>query len=156
MRDPRAPDNWQGTLPVTSRYTFGLAGERFFRALKEQGQIFGTYCPACNHTYVPAQIYCERCLAELTDWQDIGLIGEVYTFTLLHINLDGSPKAEPEIIAFVRMGDGGLVHRLGNISIEDISIGMQVQAVLKPQPERQGSILDIIYFEPVGSQSSNP
>ena len=92
-RDPRGPDNWQGTLPVTSRYTFGLAGERFFRALQEQGQILGTYCPTCDHTYVPAQIYCERCLAELTDWRDMGLLGEVYSFTLLFVNLDSSPKS---------------------------------------------------------------
>jgi uncharacterized protein len=148
-RDARAPDNWQGTLPVTSRYTYGLAGERFFRALQEQGQILGTYCSSCDHTYVPAQIYCERCLAELTDWRDMGLVGQVHSFTLLYVNLDGSPKSEPEIIAFVRMGDGGLIHRLGNISIEDISIGMHVKAVFRPQSERQGSILDINFFEPV-------
>jgi uncharacterized OB-fold protein len=148
-RDARAPDNWQGTLPVTNRYTYGLAGERFFRALQEQGKILGTYCSSCDHTYVPAQIYCERCLAELTDWRDMGLVGQVHSFTLLYVNLDGSPKSEPEIIAFVRMGDGGLIHRLGNISIEDISIGMHVKAVFRPQSERQGSILDINFFEPV-------
>jgi uncharacterized OB-fold protein len=148
-RDARAPDNWQGTLPVTNRYTYGLAGERFFRALQEQGKILGTYCSSCDHTYVPAQIYCERCLAELTDWRDMGLVGQVHSFTLLYVNLDGSPKSEPEIIAFVRMGDGGLIHRLGNISIEDISIGIHVKAVFRPQSERQGSILDINFFEPV-------
>ena len=31
-RDPKAPVAWQGDLPVTNRYTYGLAGERFFRA----------------------------------------------------------------------------------------------------------------------------
>jgi uncharacterized OB-fold protein len=148
-RDPRAPVNWQGTLPVTNRYTFGLAGERFFRALQEEGRILGTYCPSCNHTYVPAQSFCERCLAELEDWRDIGLIGDVHTYTLLQFNLDDSQKPEPEIIAFVKMGDGGLVHRLGNVSIEDVCIGMRVQAVLKSRSERQGSILDILFFEPV-------
>jgi len=147
-RDPQAPDNWQGTLPVTNRYTFGLAGERFFKALQEDGQILGTYCSSCNHTYVPAQSYCERCLAELDDWRNIGLMGEVYCFTVLHVNLDDSAKSEPEIVAFVRMGDGGLVHRLGNVSIADVSIGMRVQAVLKSRTERQGSILDILFFEP--------
>jgi uncharacterized OB-fold protein len=145
---PQAPQSWQGTLPVTNRYTFGLAGERFFKALQEDGQILGTYCPSCNHTYVPAQSFCERCLAELDDWHDMGLIGEVYTFTSLQVNLDGSPKSEPELIAFIKMGDGGLVHRLGNILVEDVSIGMRVQAVLKPASDRQGSILDIVYFEP--------
>jgi uncharacterized protein len=150
--NPQAPDNWQGTLPVTNRYTFGLAGERFFRALQEQGQILGTYCPTCDHTYVPAQSFCERCLAELDDWREIGLIGEVYCFTSLHVNLDGSPRFEPEIIAFVRMGDGGLVHHLGNVPFEEVSIGMRVQAVLKPSSERQGSILDILFFKPVSVQ----
>jgi hypothetical protein len=148
-RDPRAPEKWQGNLPVTNRYTFGLAGERFFKTLKEKGQILGTYCPSCNHLYVPAQSYCERCLAELHDWREIGLLGEVFTYTLLHANLDGSQKDEPEIVAFVKMGDGGIVHRLGNVVIEDVHIGMQVQAVLKPGIDRQGSILDILFFEPV-------
>ena len=87
--------------------------------------------------------------AKLDDWRDMGLVGQVHSFTLLYVNLDGSPKSEPEIIAFVRMGDGGLIHRLGNISIEDISIGMHVKAIFRPQSERQGSILDINFFEPV-------
>ena len=76
------------------------------------------------------------------------MMGEVYCFTVLHVNLDDSAKSEPEIVAFVRMGDGGLVHRLGNVSIADVSIGMRVQAVLKSRTERQGSILDILFFEP--------
>jgi len=150
-RDPHAPDNWQGSLPVTNRYTYGLAGERFFRALKENGQITGTYCSACNHTYVPAQTYCERCLAELDDWRDIGLVGEVHTYTILHVDLDGSQKPKPEIIAFVRMGDGGLVHRLGNVLPDEVDFGMRVRAILKPPAERQGSILDILYFEPAAA-----
>ena len=32
----------------------------------------GSYCPDCDHTYVPATVFCERCLGELTDWRDIG------------------------------------------------------------------------------------
>jgi uncharacterized OB-fold protein len=148
-RNHNAPDSWQGDLPVTNRYTFGLAGERFFRALQEEGRILGAHCPACDVTYVPAQSYCERCLAALDDWRDVGLTGEVYSFTRLHVNPDGSPRDEPEIIVFVRLGDGGLVHRIGNTPFEEVSIGMQVRAVLKPRSERQGSILDILFFEPV-------
>jgi hypothetical protein len=147
-RNPNAPVSWLGSLPVTSRYSYGLAGERFFRTLKENGQITGTYCPTCDHTYVPAQSFCERCLEELNEWRDIGLVGEVHTYTILYTNLDGSHKAEPEIIAFVRLGDGGIIHRLGNVLPDDVDFGMRVHAILKPPDERQGSILDILYFEP--------
>ena len=51
---PDAPSAWSGTLPVTNRYTLGLAGERFFRAFKDEGRIYGTYCQECDVTYVPA------------------------------------------------------------------------------------------------------
>ena len=37
--DKNAPKAWYGDLPVTSRYTFGIAGERFFREIQENGVI---------------------------------------------------------------------------------------------------------------------
>ena len=147
-RDPLAPHTWQGSLPVTNRYTFGLAGERFFREIKERGRILGTHCSNCNHTYVPAASFCERCLDELDDWIDVGTIGELITYTLLSINYDGSPRTTPELVAFIRLGDGGLIHRLQGINFEEVFIGMQVEAVFRPPDERQGSIVDIAHFKP--------
>jgi len=148
-RDPNAPTSWRGNLPVTSRYTFGLAGERFFRAIKDEGRILGTRCPECEITYVPATLFCERCMAELTEWVDVGDTGEVHTYTVLFEDLDGNPLPEPEIVAFVRMGDGGLVHRLAEVEPDELYIGMMVRPVFKPPEERVGSILDILYFRPL-------
>lgn len=149
MRDSRSPEKWYGDFPVTNRYTFGLAGEKFYRSLKDDGKIMGTYCPNCDHTYVPAAIFCERCFAELCDWVDVGIIGELHTFTLLYVNLDGSIKNEPQVIGFVKMGDGGLIHLIGEIHPEEIQIGMQLRAKLKPKKDRVGAISDIEYFYPV-------
>jgi len=143
-RNSQAPDTWNDTLPVTNRYTYGLAGERFFRALKEDGRIYGTHCPSCDLTYVPARVFCERCLGELTEWIDVGLVGELHTYTLLYVNYDGSRLDIPEIVVFIRFGDGGLVHKLCTEKPGDIWIGMPVEAVLKLATERQGSILDIL------------
>jgi uncharacterized OB-fold protein len=148
-RDPNAPQTWNGDLPVKSRYTFGLAGERFFRAIKEDGQLLGTYCESCDRTYVPAAIFCERCFSELDEWVDVGTSGEVHTFTLLFKNYDGTHKDSPELVAFVKFGDGGIIHRLDEIEPDAIKIGLEVEAVFKPREEREGSILDIVYFRPV-------
>jgi uncharacterized OB-fold protein len=148
QRDPNAPVAWLGDLPVTNRYTYGLAGEKFFRSLKDEGKILGTYCPHCDHTYVPAAAFCERCLAKLDAWVDVGTIGDIVTYTVLNVALDGSPLEKPEIIAFIRFGDGGLIHRLGEIEPEQIEIGLMVQAVFLPTSKRTGSILDIKYFKP--------
>ncbi|HZD56151.1 MAG TPA: Zn-ribbon domain-containing OB-fold protein [Anaerolineales bacterium] len=148
-RDPHIPFAWQDNMPVASRYTAGVAGERFFRAIKDEGRILGTYCPACDHTYVPAALFCERCLDELDEWVDMGTTGEVFTYTLLYESYDGTSREDPEIVAFIRMGDGGLIHRLGEVDPDAISIGMQVEAVFKPAGERQGNIQDISHFKPV-------
>lgn len=147
--DHESPSVWQGNLPVTSRYTFGLAGERFFRALKDEGRILGSYCPRCDFTYVPGRIFCERCLGELDEWMDAGTQGEVHTFTLLYADQDGSLLEQPRLVAMVRISDGGLVHLLGEVDPQDITIGMPVEAVFKPKNERQGSIEDILYFRPL-------
>ena len=146
-RDKHAPQAWQGSMPVPSRYTYGLAGERFFRALKDEGVIMGSYCPDCDHTYVPATIFCERCLGELTEWDDMGLEGELHTFTVMFVGYDGEPLEEPRVVGFVSMGDGGIVHYI-DADPEDLFIGMPMQAVLKEK--REGSILDIEGFKPLG------
>jgi uncharacterized OB-fold protein len=148
-RDPKAPVSWLGELPVTNRYTYGLAGEKFFRTMKDEGHIMGTYCPHCDHTYVPAAAFCEQCLRKLDEWVDVGTIGDVVTYTFLNIGLDGSPLEKPEIVAFIRFADGGLIHRLGEIEPDQVEIGLMVEAVFKPKSKRIGSILDIKYFKPV-------
>lgn len=147
--DKNAPKAWYGNLPVTSRYTFGIAGDKFFRKIKEEGKIIGTRCQKCERVYVPASLFCERCLGKLDEWVDVGTVGEVKTFTLLYKNYDGTSREIPEVIAFIGLGDGGIIHRLGLVSFDEIRIGMKVKAVFKPEEDREGSILDIVYFKPV-------
>ncbi|MBM3124884.1 MAG: Zn-ribbon domain-containing OB-fold protein [Chloroflexi bacterium] len=146
-RDPQAPTAWRGNLPVTSRYTYGLAGEKFFRTLKDEGKIMGTVCNNCGRTYVPATAFCERCLSELTEWVDVGLVGELHTFTRLFVDYDGNPLDEPELVGFIGFGDGGLIHKL-EADPDTLEIGKKMEAVLKPKSKRTGSILDIEHFKP--------
>jgi uncharacterized OB-fold protein len=135
-------------------YTVGMAGERFFRALKDEGHILGTRCTNCEVLYVPGRLYCERCFAHLDDeaWFDAGTQGSVHTFTVMHIALDGTPLERPRILAFIEFGgtDGGLVHNLGEVDPDEVFIGMPVEAVFKPLQERTGSINDVRHFRPVG------
>lgn len=142
---------WQGDIPVTSRYTAGIAGEKFFREIKDNARILGTHCESCGLIYVPAVMFCERCFAELDEWLEVPSRGEVFTYTLLHRDLDEQPLDPPALLAYVKLegATGGLVHYLGEIEWEHVHVGMPVEAVFKPPAEREGSILDIQYFRPV-------
>lgn len=133
-------------------YTLGIAGERFFKEIKEAGRIMGTKCRRCGIVYVPPRIYCERCFERLEEWMDVGKTGKVHTFTLAYINIKGSKLKEPTIYAMIKLdgADGGLLHKLGEVDIEAVKINMRVEAVLRPAEERTGSITDIKYFKPSG------
>ncbi len=138
----------QGSFPVKSRYTAGLAGQKFLREIKDNSKIFGTYCQACALTFVPAREFCERCFAQLDTWVDVGLTGTVHSYTLAYRNKDGSFKPSPVLLAAIRLGDGLLLHWLEDCGPEEVYIGMPVTAQFKPQQERKGSILDIKSFKP--------
>ncbi len=139
-----------GELPVYGQYTFGIAGERFFREIKDNGRIMGTRCDKCSLTYVPPRIYCERCFEGLKEWVAVPSTGTVHTYTIAHFDLDGAKLPEPTIIAMVQLDGvyGGLVHQLGEVRPEEVKIGMPVEVVFKDKAERVGSINDIAYFKP--------
>jgi uncharacterized OB-fold protein len=143
-----------GDMPVNFAYTLGVAGERFFREIMENGRFMGTRCQQCEYTYLPPRLYCERCFAGLDkQWVKVGSQGTVEAFTVAHLDLDGKPLAEPQLLALIRLegADGLLVHRLGGTRPEDVEIGLLVRAVFRPRRQRKGSILDIRYFRPVAA-----
>lgn len=141
----------RGEMPLTSRYTAGIAGETFFREIRDNARIMGTCCGNCDLVYVPAMMFCERCFAELDEWVEVANRGIVFTYTVLYRDLDDQPMDPPAILAYVKMegSTGGLVHYLGEIDPEDVYIGLEVEPVFKDAAEREGSILDIEHFRPV-------
>lgn len=143
--------HWLGDMEADYVYTLGKAGERFFKEIKENGKIMGAKCPQCNVTHVPARMYCEKCFAELEEWVDVGKRGEVHTFTIATIDVDGKKMKKPTIYALIKFNGacGGLVHKIGEAKAEKVKIGMKVEAVLKPSFERKASITDIKYFKPI-------
>ncbi len=142
---------WKGNIPITSRYSAGIAGEKFFRAIKDEGQFLGTHCAECDLIYVPATMFCERCFSELDEWVEVPSTGHVFTFTVLFRDLDDKPLEPPKVLAYVKLYgcDGGLVHYLDEVDLEELHVGLEVEAVFKDAAEREGSILDVKYFRPV-------
>jgi len=140
-----------GEIPVYAQYTFGIAGERFFREIKDKGRIMGTKCSKCDLVYVPARIYCEQCFGELTEWLEIPGRGVLHSFTVSHVDLDGNRLKEPIVVGLVKFDGvyGGIVHRIGGVEPGQVNIGMPVEIVLKPKTRRTGSILDIDCFKPI-------
>ena len=133
----------EGEMPVGFRYTPGVGNGAFFDALRERGVLLGSRCAVCDVTYLPARIFCERCLAELRPDTECGPDGVVVSWTVARIDIDGAALTEPVPYALVRLdgADTVLLHRL----LAEADVGDRVRVALLP--ERTGSILDIAGFE---------
>lgn len=142
---------WPVSIDATYIYTAGVAGERFFTALRDDGKILATRCRACDVEYLPPRIFCERCFADVSDtWHEVAPEGTVAAITVVRRDLDGRALPKPEVRALVRLGKGtgGIIHRV-LAEPGRVAVGARVRAKLKPRAERKGNILDIAGFEPV-------
>jgi uncharacterized OB-fold protein len=136
----------KGDLPVSFRYTPGVANTAFFEALRDRAVLLGSRCHSCEVTYLPARIFCERCFGELSPETECGPGGVLESFTVGHTDVDGQPLNEPMALGLVRVdgADTVLVHRL--LDMDAPAIGARV--IVRLAPERTGSILDIEGFGP--------
>ena len=141
---------------VDARYAWdaGVAVSRYLDGLKE-GVILGRECRQCRRILVPPRMFCEECFRPTDAWRRVADTGRVNTFSICHVYWNMEPADPPELPAVIEI-DGasrgmGFLHKLGEVAPDDVSIGMEVEAVWKPAAEREGSILDILYFRPRGA-----
>ena len=136
----------RGELPVAFHYTPGLGNTAFFEALRDRGVLLGSRCDACDYTYLPARVFCERCFAELKADTECGPEGTLESFTVARVGIDGEPLEEPETLGLIKLdgADTVLMHRL--IGQDPWEIATRVGVVIKS--DRAGSILDIEGFRP--------
>jgi uncharacterized OB-fold protein len=143
-----SPTKIPGELSVSFRYTPGVGNTAFFERLRDQGAFLGSRCGSCEVTYLPARTFCERCLAELAPVEPCGPGGEVVSWTVVRVDVDGD-AIDPVTYGLVKLdgADTVLLHRLVGVD-GDPRIGMRVRPVLAA--ERTGSILDLEGFAPTG------
>ena len=135
-----------GDWGVYYRYTYGVAGERFFREMKDRGHLVASTCPKCRKRFLPPSQYCEDCFVEMTEYSPVASAGTVQSFAVLHESLDETPLPEPIIAAFVQFDgvSGGLLAPLRGIRPDQVKIGERVKAVIEKQKPTH-SIADLSF-----------
>ena len=138
---------------VDARYAWdtGIAVSEYLRGLKA-GRIVARECVRCRRVLVPPRMFCEQCFRPTDRWVEVADTGRVNTYSICYIRWDMVQLDDPELPAVIEI-DGaspgiGIMHKLGEVAPDDVRVGMEVEAVWKPEDDREGSILDIRYFRP--------
>jgi len=132
-------------------WTSGVAISRFLDGLK-QGELWARKCNKCGRIIIPPRMYCEEDFRPTDEWVQVKDTGTVNTFSISYVNNDASRREKPIVVAVVEI-DGasplmGILHLLGEVEPGKVEVGMKVEAVWKPQSEREGAITDILHFRP--------
>ncbi|MER3601471.1 MAG: hypothetical protein C4339_02005 [Nitrososphaerota archaeon] len=133
-------------IPLEYLYTPGIAGQRFFEALRESGKLLASRCRRCGEAWIPARLFCASCFARIEQFEEVEPRGRLAAFTWREKN--------GQLVAYglIRFEGyrGGLVHRLLVERPEQLSEGLPVVARLSER--RQGSWEDLVGFEPSPQQ----
>ena len=128
----------EGRIRIPYRWPAGRHGDRFLRALRDEGRLLGLRCPRSGRVLVPPPPDRPGRTIVEADWVEVGPGGVVETFTV----------RGDEVLALVRLdgADTALLHRLVDLEPSSVRVGLRVRAAFAP--ERTGSILDLRGFAP--------
>ena len=131
----------------------GIAYSRFLDELKK-GKIIGRKCRECGRILVPPRMFCDTCFRATDEWVYVTDTGTINTYSISYLDADANRIKKPILVAVIDL-DGategiGILHYVDpKTKLEDLHIGMKLQAVWKPEKERIGSVTDIAYWKPI-------
>ena len=131
------------------------AGEAMSRFLAElqAGRLIGWACTGCDRVLFPPRMFCEECYRPTDAWVVLRDTGTIETYSISYLDTDARRITEPILVGVVSI-DGaspkmGMMHYFGEMSKDEIRIGMLVKATWRAPKDRVGSVLDIQYFRPL-------
>jgi uncharacterized OB-fold protein len=131
-------------------YTAGLATTRFLRGIAE-GKLLGQRCIECKRVYVPSRGACARCAVRTEEVVELADRGTVTTFSIVRVPSENL-SFDPPYAAIQILLDGADIpfhHVLQECPLEDVRMGMRVEAVWVPKEELAPTMASIRYFRPL-------
>lgn len=138
--------------PVALDYTYrpGIAADRFLRAIK-QGKMLGQGCEECGRVYFPSRGACPRCAKPTTKEVEIKDTGTVITFSVVRVPSENIQVELPYCAANILFDGADITTTLlvQECAMEDVRIGMRVQAVWLPEDQWEYGMTNIEYVKPL-------
>lgn len=132
------------------KHSTGAVIGRFLAGLKEQRKIWGWRTKG-QGVVVPPHGYSEVDGSAGGEWVEVQQTGVVTAFAIVREPIERlHPCTTPFAFVLVKLdgADTAMAHIVKD-GLDSLAIGSRVEAVWKPDGERNGTILDIDCFRPV-------
>ena len=149
---PKEPVKYvETTIHLPYHYVAGDSRAVYLQALKEK-KILGSRCAKSGKVFVPPLVASPESLAPCEELVEIADRGIVTTFCVVNIPVIGRNIEIPYVAASVALdgADISIFALIQECAPDAARMGMRVEAVWKPDGERQGDHEDIRYFRPTG------
>jgi len=132
-------------------YVAGDHRALYLRSLKDK-KILGSKCEKTGRVFVPPVICSPESFAPANEIVEVADRGVITTFCIVNIPVTGRTLELPYVAASVALdgADISIFALIQEVKPEDVRMGMRVEAVWKPDGERQGDHEDILHFRPTG------
>ena len=141
------------TTPIHLEYQHTASREesRFLRGLIE-GRLLGQRCPVCRKVYVPARSACPVDGVATVEEVELPDRGTVTTFCIVNVPFLGQRITPPYVAAYVLLdgADIAFLHLILGCDVQEVRMGMRVEAVWRPREQWGPSLENIDHFRPTG------
>ena len=156
MTTPAAPPDEavkyvDSTVHLPYHYVAGDFRASYLRALKDK-RILGSRCSKTGKVFVPPIVNSPASFAPCDALVEVAHRGVVTTFCIVNIPVIGRSLEIPYVAASVALdgADISIFALIQECPPAEVRMGMRVEAVWKPDGEREGSHEDILHFRPTG------
>jgi len=143
--------HWRGDMQADYFYPSGIAGDKFFKHIKEKDTFLATKCEKCNKILFPPRLYCEDCFEEIpeSNWIEVPAAGTVRLFTIATLDAHGNNLKQPKIVALIDIDqtDGALLGIINSPNLDKDFSGAKVKATFREKSKCEGTLKDILYWQ---------
>ncbi|WP_436491941.1 Zn-ribbon domain-containing OB-fold protein [Actinokineospora sp. HUAS TT18] len=144
---PISLDVLHSVSPEESRYLRGLA----------EGRLLGQRCPRCRKVYIPPRGACPVDGVPTVDEVELPDTGIVTTFCIVNVPFLGQRINPPYVAAYILLdgADIAFLHLVLGCDADNVTMGMRVRAVWKPQADWGTTLENIEHFTPTGEPDAD-
>lgn len=134
-------------------YTAGVATTRFLKGIA-QGKILGERAPG-GKVYVPSRGADPQLGVATTEPVDLPHVGTLVSFCVVNVAFYGQGMEIPYTSGLILLdgADLPLMHLIQECPVEDVHIGLRVEAVWVDDADLHPNLESIRYFRPNGEPS---